>query len=83
MKFFWSVPYLYAMLCVCECAHTHRHACCKVGNHSQGQPEGFLFNSYYTKVWGGSTSFPGLLHFTLDMYLIMLNVKQGGIISIF
>ena len=26
-----------------------------------------------------ATPFPGLLHFTLDMYLIMLNVKQGGI----
>ena len=25
------------------------------------------------------TPFPGLLHFTIDMYLILLNVKQGGI----
>ena len=32
--------------------------------------------------WGvgeGATPFLGLLHFTLDMYLILLNVKQGGI----
>ena len=28
---------------------------------------------------GGRYSFPGLLHFTLDPYLIMLSVKQGGI----
>ena len=28
---------------------------------------------------GGATPFPGLLHFTLDTYLIMLSVKQGGI----
>ena len=28
---------------------------------------------------GGFTPFPGLLHFTLDTYLIMLSVKQGGI----
>ena len=28
---------------------------------------------------GGRYSFPGLLHFTLDAYLIMLSVKQGGI----
>ena len=28
---------------------------------------------------GGRYSFPGLLHFTLDLYLIMLSVKQGGI----
>ena len=27
----------------------------------------------------GATPFPGLLHFTLDPYLIMLSVKQGGI----
>ena len=27
---------------------------------------------------GGCYSFPGLLHFTLDLYLIMLSVKQGG-----
>ena len=27
----------------------------------------------------GSTFFPGFLHFTLDTYLIMLSVKQGGI----
>ena len=28
---------------------------------------------------GGRCSFLGLLHFTLDPYLIMLSVKQGGI----
>ena len=28
---------------------------------------------------GGRYSFPWLLHFTLDSYLIMLSVKQGGI----
>ena len=28
---------------------------------------------------GGGYSFPGLLHFTLDMYLILLSVKQGSI----
>ena len=27
----------------------------------------------------GTTPFPGLLHFTLDMYLILLSVKLGGI----
>ena len=27
----------------------------------------------------GRYSFPGLLHFTLDPYLIMLSVEQGGI----
>ena len=27
----------------------------------------------------GTTPFPGLLHFTLDTYLILLSVNQGGI----
>ena len=27
----------------------------------------------------GATPFPGWLHFTLDTYLILLSVKQGGI----
>ena len=27
----------------------------------------------------GATPFPGLLHFTLDSYFILLSVKQGGI----
>ena len=27
----------------------------------------------------GATPFPGLLHFTLDSYLVMRSVKQGGI----
>ena len=27
----------------------------------------------------GATPFPGLLYFTVDPYLIMLRVKQGGI----
>ena len=26
-----------------------------------------------------ATSFPELLHFTLDIYLLLLSVKQGGI----
>ena len=27
----------------------------------------------------GTTPFPGLLHFTLDTYIIILNIKPGGI----
>ena len=33
----------------------------------------------YQGVREGATPFPGLLHFTLDPYLIMLSVKQGSI----
>ena len=39
-----------------------------------------LLNYALLQVIGdGATPFPGLLHFTLDSYLIMLCVKQGGI----
>ena len=31
----------------------------------------------------GATPFPGLLHFTLDTYLIMLSVRQGNIKNYF
>ena len=48
--------------------------------HSRGWPEGSLFDSLlHQGVGKGATPFPGLLHFTLDPYLIMLSVKQGGI----
>ena len=52
----------------------------KVGDHSREWPEGSLFDSLlHQGVGEGATPFPGLLHFTLDPYLIMLSVKQGGI----
>ena len=52
----------------------------KVGDHSRGWPEGSLFDSLLHQCVGeGATPFPRLLHFTLDPYLIMLSVKQGGI----
>ena len=35
--------------------------------------------SIATTVGEGATPFPGLLHFNLDPYLIMLSVKEGGI----
>ena len=52
----------------------------KVGDPSRGWPEGSLFDSLlHQGVGEGATPFPGLIHFTLDPYLIMLSVKQGGI----
>ena len=37
-----------------------------VGDLSQGRPEGSLFNSYYTEVYGeGATPFPELFHLPL------------------
>ena len=37
----------------------------KVGDRSRGQPEGSLFNSYFTEVLGGRYSFPWIAHFNL------------------
>ena len=53
----------------------------KVGDLCRGCPKGSFFDSYYTTdgVGEGVTPFPGLLHFTLNTYLILLSVKQGGI----
>ena len=51
----------------------------KVSNSSQGQPEGYLFISYYTEVLGRALlPYPGLFHCILCLFLIMLSVKQGG-----
>ena len=52
----------------------------KVGDNSRGWPQGSLFDSLlHQGVGEGATPFPGLLYFTLDPYLIILSVKQGGI----
>ena len=45
----------------------------------EGDPEAPFFYNHYSDVGEGATPFPRLLHFTLDPYLIMLSVKQGGI----
>ena len=50
-----------------------------LADRSRGQPECSLFNSDSIVVYGRELLFPGLLHFTLDPYLIMLSVVQGGI----
>ena len=36
-------------------------------------------SSIHRGVGEGATPFPGLLYFTLDTYLTLLSVKQGGI----
>ena len=51
-----------------------------MSDRSQGRPEGSLFDSLlHHGVGEGETPFQGLLHFTLDSYVIMLSVKLGGI----
>ena len=52
----------------------------KVGDRRRGWPKGFLSKSkQHRGVVEGARPFPGLIHFTLDSYFIMLSVKQGGI----
>ena len=59
---------------------TNKKVKSKVSDHSWGWPKGSLFDSFLHQCVGeGATPFPGLLYFTLDSYLIMLSVKQGGI----
>ena len=46
----------------------------------EGDPK-TLFSIANTQKWReGAAPFPRLLHFTLHTYLIVLSVKQGGII---
>ena len=50
------------------------------GTNTQGQSRpGSNDNEGVLHIPQSSKAFHGLLHFTLDMYLIMLTVKQGGI----
>ena len=49
----------------------------KFSDHSRGGPEGSLFNSYSTEVWGMAQLNCSTLPF--DPYLIKLNIKQRGI----
>ena len=51
----------------------------KLVTEVDGNPKDSLLIATTPTFSGGATLFPGLLHFTLDKYLIMLSVKQGGI----
>ena len=45
----------------------------------EGDPKAPFSKATTLRCRGGATPFPGLLHFTIDPYLIVLSVKQGGI----
>ena len=51
----------------------------KLATIVEGNPKAPFSIATTTMCRGGRYSFPGLLYFTLDPYLIMLSVKQGGI----
>ena len=45
----------------------------------EGEPKAPFSKATTPRSREGATPLPGLLHFTLDTYLISLSVKQGGI----
>ena len=51
----------------------------KLATIVKGDPKAPFLIATTPKCRKGATPFPRILHFTLDLYLIMLNVKQGGI----
>ena len=51
----------------------------KLATVVEGDPKAPFSLATIRGVREDTTPFPGLLYFTLDTYLIMLNVKQGGI----
>ena len=62
-----------------EDKYTRTHNVSKVSDHSRGWLEGNFQLLLHRGEGEDATPFPGLLHFTLDTYFIMLRVKQGGI----
>ena len=51
----------------------------KMATIVEGDPKAPFSIATTPRCRGGRYSFPRLLHFTHDPYLIMLSVKQGGI----
>ena len=51
----------------------------KLATLGEGDPKAPFSIATTPRCREGATPFPGLLHFTLDPYLIKLSVKQGGI----
>ena len=59
--------------------HFFLHHNKKLATIVEGNPKAPFSIATTPRCRGGRYSFPGLLYFTLDPYLIMLSVKQGGI----
>ena len=62
--------YIYICIYICKL---------KLATIVEGNPKAPFSIATTPRCRGGRYSFPGLLYFTLDPYLIMLSVKQGGI----
>ena len=50
-----------------------------LANLVEGDPKATFLIATTPRCRGGHYAFPGLFHFILDDYLIMLSLKQGGI----
>ena len=50
-----------------------------MADRSRGRLEVSHLNSHYTEMMEGRYSFPLIAPLTIDSYLTMLSVKQGGI----
>ena len=70
MKFVYIYIYIYI--------HIYRYKS-KLATIAKGDPKAPFLIATTPRCRGGRYSFPGLLNFILDPYLIMLSVKQGGI----
>ena len=63
-------------ICICLCVYISK---AKLATIVEGDPKAPFLIATTPRCRGGRYSFPGLLYFTLDPYLIMLSVKQVGI----
>ena len=69
--------YIYIYICIYINKYVYNKV--KLVTVVEGDPK-TLFSIVTTpRCRWGATPFPGLFHFTLDIYLIILNVKEGGI----
>ena len=66
-------------VCVCIYIYIYIYSKVKLATIVEGNPKAPFSIATTPMCRGGRYSFPGLLYFTLDPYLIMLSAKQGGI----
>ena len=73
-----SLPYRCVCVCVLFCMWLYIRKV-KLATVVEGDPKATFSIATAPRCTKDATPFLGLLHFTLDMYLIMLSVKQGYI----
>ena len=82
-KFWWWCWYLHHLFIPSILGTSGGASKLKLATIVEGDPKAPFRYLLHQGVGEGATPFPGLLHFTLDPYLIMLSVKQGGIKYLF